>query len=403
MALTLITGDYNKIIGTHTDAVIRATSNVWNVYPDFHYVVDIYPIGFTFYGGNQLRFFVKPVPNTGKMLFNLSRALKNVALPIGVVYSNMTTSYIYGDSVGSKRVMVAVSEFYNSVIQSSSAVQQFSIIYSYYTKQPIIIAFGNGGSSGVDTISNKYFNVGNNLYWRLFKRYATTVDTCEYKIEVYRPNGTLFQVIDNSNAAKAMSANISGSYPTAVYSIDNNFVMLSIPSQSLGTIMNNAGVGSYIKIYEKLNTGSFHLRATMKNVNTCNTEGLMLYFLNEFGQFEHYYFPIVKEFVSADKVTINIEKYNIDGDLNTFYDFSKSVGISSTNNYVIKTDLISDDVDYDLLKRLVLSPVVYCNFVNDNKLYAVTIDDNKYNVLKQLYDKINQIQMSITFNKTINQ
>lgn len=407
MAITLTTSDYNKAIGTQTDSVIRANSTLWNTYSDFHYVVDIYPIGFTFYGGNQLRFFVKPNPNTGLMLFNLSKALKNVVVPMGVNYANMTTSYIYADSVGGARVQVAVSEYYNGAIQSTSSTQQFSIIYSAYDKEVKLFAFPDiMAMSGYDTIGNKYFNIGHNMYWRNIRRYATTIETIAYSIRIKNGSTTLF-LLNNTNSGKSMSASVGSNYPSAIISLDNNFVTdNSTPATTLGTLMNTGFQnGNYIEINESVGTNT-RTNAVLNVINECVFDsGVMLYFVNEYGQWEHFYFPHWKETTNKNtKGTIKLPKYDSAGNTAFAFEFERDVVNTTESNLLIKTDLLSEDIDYQLLKRVLTSPVLYMNFVSEtsNTLYKVVLNDGNYNTFKQQYDRLKQIQFNIKIARQIN-
>lgn len=407
MALNLTASDYNKAIGTQTDSVIRATSTLWNTYADFHYVVDIYPVGFTFYGNTQLRFFIKPNPTSGLMLFNLSKALKNVAIPMGVNYANMTTSYIYADSVGGARVQVAVSEYYNGAIQSTSSTQQFSIIYAAYDKAVKLFVFPNIVSmSGYDTIGNKYFNIGHNMYWRNIRRYATAIGTVAYSIIIKNGTATLF-VLDNTNSGKSMSISVGSDYPSAIISLDNNYVTDNgtLPT-NLGMLMNTGfQSGNYIEINESVDTNT-RKNAVLNVINECAFDsGVILYFVNEYGQWEHFYFPHWKETTNKNtKGTIKLPKYDSAGNTSFAFEFERDVVNTTESNLLIKTDLLSEDIDYQLLKRVLTSPVLYMNFVSDtsNTLYKVVLNDVNYNTFKQQYDRLKQIQFNIKIARQIN-
>lgn len=401
MALTLTSGDYNKVIGTHTDSVIRANSTLWNSYSDFHYVVDISPLGFSFNGNMQMRFYVKPRPSDGMMLFNLSKAMKNI--PIPQTYDYNAISYIHISALSGRGILLNVSEYYNGAIQSTSTQQFFYIIYSAYNKKPVIKAFPS--VFGVDTIGSKYFNIGHNMYWRYHKRYAPSIETIEYYIEIYDNNGILAYTLNNAVSQKPMSISSGQNFPIAIESFDNYHLKntSSVLFKDMMLVNRN-----FFKIYDTIGVApsqTINMSAQFNIVNQCsNDKGVMLYFLNEYGQWEHFYFPHWKESLSAVRKTYEVDKYNRDGNIRTNYDFELPSSSISNTTLTIKTDNLADDTDFQLLKRVITSPYHFINFVSDDSdtLYSVVLADNRYNVMKQLYDKIKQITFNFKFDRQIN-
>lgn len=401
MALTLTTTDYNKVVGTQTDSVIRATSTLWNSYADFNYVVDISPLGFSFNGNTQLRFYVKPRPSDGLMLFNLSEAMKNI--PMLQTYDYTASTYIHTSALSGRRIILTVSEYYNGLIQSTSAQQFFDIIYSAYSKTPIIKAFPS--TFGVDTIGNKYFNIGHNMYWRYHKRYSANIDNVKYYIEIYDNNGALAYTLNNAVSLKAMAISSGQNFPIAVETLDNYYLQNTSLIQFKDMIIINR---KFFKVYDVIGTApsqSINMSAQLNIINQCgNDKGVMLYFLNEYGQWEHFYFPHWKESMTAVRKSYEIDKYDRDGNIRTNYDFELLNSSIGNTTLTIRTDMLYDDVDFKLLKRVITSPYHYLNFVEDtnNTLYAVMLADNRYNVMRQFYDKIQQITFNFKFDRQIN-
>lgn len=404
MALTLNTSDYNKLIGTHTDNIIRATSTLWNYYSDFNYIVEISPINFTFNGNSNLTFYIKPRPTDGLMVFNLSEALKNVVYPIGVDYSNFSTDYIYQNELAGRKINLKVYEYYNGSIQSSSTDQTFYIIYSSYFKAPLLYYLPNSYSI-YDTIGTKYFNVGRNILFRFHKRQPiNSLSTVGYKILIYSNSGSLITTLDNSNSLKNMEISSTDSKPLNLYTLDNSYVE-DLSNTTLDSLID---LGDYFIIQEYVIEGSTtYTNNSVKYYNThsCFDDGVILYFLNEYGQFEHFYFPHYKESIDVDVSNFEVSKYDMTtGDFRLHDEFERMASNVSTNYLNIKTDLISDDSDFEVLKRILTSPVIYMNFVSDSEpiIYKVTLTDVKYNVLRRIYDKTKQISLNIRFGRQIN-
>ena len=407
MAITLVTTDYNKGIGTQTDSIIRANSNLWNAFPDFSYVVDIFPQGFTFNGGNQLRFFIKPNPSSGQMVFNLSRALKNIANPDIITPDEINTinKYITQKSTVGKVVLVTVREFYSGAIQSSTASQRFSVVYGAYRHDRAVYYMPSNMGTGYKVRGKKYWNVGNNLLFDNIRWYSPNLVTIGYFIRIYNSfTGGLLAQINNANSLMPMDVSASNTFSGGVYSIGNNIVSNNI--NTLGALLNLLNGGNtYLEVTQKLVDGAntyYYTVSRQYNTNHCNTDGVMLYFHNPDGFIEHYYFPVVKVITNVDKQSLSLEKYDANGNTRYGYKFGINNSNVATERIKVTTDLINNDDDYTLLSYLLTSTDVYMNYVNDDKLYWCKVVDTNYNAPKTLYDKVKQVSFTIETIKIIN-
>lgn len=383
MAISIVS--YDNSIGHLADNKIVATSSNYTQ-NGFKYVVDVYVVGLTFWGQSYLRFFVPPQPSTGRLVFNISDVLRDIADVNVLDENNANHCYLNNGNAG-KLVTIKIGEAYftspttYSIFPNLAQVQQRVWIFSYYNSKDrayLNQMYDIPTNVFADRrLIKKWFNLPFNKAWWLQPVSSQEIggNQSRYVIDI---DGSI--QIDDSTSDKPMTITPITEPLLGVYAI--------------GTV--KQGVNSLYQLINSINGNTLTIQFiantpakqySFQIINKCRQDGAIVYWINRYGQLEHYYFDVMKT-----KINTTTTDYIIRKDLDYLNWNGRYYGLEEENVTLTTTNII-DDNDVEL-RDLLTSKYVWMNTANNPELIPILITDKAFDVKKYRTDKA--FQLTIT-------
>jgi hypothetical protein len=384
MAITIIS--YDATIGHLADNIIVALSTNTSQ-PGFKYIVDVSITGQTFWGQNYLRFFVPPEPGTLILRFNISDVIRDIC-DVDMIDEN-NTSFCYKNPLrAGYTVTVNIGEAYfttpttYSLFPSLNVLQQKMFLFSYFNSkdygflQPMYDITSN---LFIDRRKiKKWFLLPFNYAWwyQPYSQDDLTLNQFEYKVQT-----SVLNFIDNSNAIKPMIITPLTQPHLAVCAIGT----LATSFDTFYDFLNNSG------------SNTFQLRSvtpmpdfvyTFNIERPCRIDGAIIYWVNQYGQLEHYYFPVFKKRINTTTTDYIVRK---DKDRMRFQDRYYS---REDESIIFTTGTIVDDTEAEALRDILTSRYVWYNTESDASLKRILVTDSSMEVKRYRTDKA--FQLTIT-------
>ena len=385
MAITVIN---NPVIYGHaSDSVIEVSSN--NVsQPGFKFVFDVYVSGLNFWGHPFQRYFVSPLSLVGR--FNISKCLRSVATYELPVFSSSNNFVIEQGGVG-RKVDVSIGEAYFTSSTTYSIIPNLVTIsgWMYY------LAYNRSDEK------NKYTQIPNQLIDRRKIKKFFLVKHNQQWVNVIADNNVIASNLISCLATYMPSGNTI--YSETIGPINNRGLFNAQLNAFDGAWgMNVVDVLKNVYVNDKQLLIIFESKDALGNsilvqqlyydvVRCVSDDGIMLYWINKFGQLDAYYFPIWKRINSNIYQDTIIEKSQYDG-----FKFGDRY-YSRENRSIRLTSLpIVDDEDMEGLADLFSAKYVWYS-INETqpKLYRCLVQDNSVEVRKYKTDKVFQLSLTI--------
>lgn len=384
MAITIIS--YDTSVGHLADNKIIATSSNYSQ-NGFKYVVDVYVNGLTFWGQSYLRFYVPPKPVTGRLEFNISDVLRDIA-DVHVLDEN-NVQYCYNNNGNAGRIVTTkIGEAYftspttytitPNLAQITQRVWMFSYFNKYDRAQLNDMWDITTGAFKDRRIIKKWFNLPFNKAWWLqpISLQEIASNQSKYIIDI---DGSI--QIDSSNANKSMTIAPITEPLLGVYAIGT----VEVGTSNLYQMINSIN-GSVLTIIFIANAPA--AQYSFQIINKCRDDGVIVYWINRYGQLEHYYFDMMKTKINTVTTDYIIRKeldyLNWNG---RYYGLEEEIVTLTTTNII-------DDNDAEGLRDLFTSKYVWMNTANNPELVPILITDKAFEVKKYRTDKA--FQLTIT-------
>ncbi len=351
MAISVIS--YDNSIGHLADNKIVATSS--NVSQNgFKYVVDVYVQGLSFWGQSYLRFFVPAKPITGRLEFNISDVLRDIA-DIKVLNESATAYCYLNDGNAGKIITTKIGEAYftsstnYSIFPNLATINQRVWMFSYFNyldRSQLNPMYDIPTNIFRDRrIIRKWFNLPFNKTWFIKPITQSEISNNESRYEIQIIGSGVF-IFDNVSASKPMIITPISEPLLGIYSI--------------GTVTDTIADGVYDKI-NVLNANEIKIRFhtlpvfeyTFKVINKCREDGAIIYWLNRYGQIEHYYFDVFKR-----KINTITSDYIIRKDLDYLNYQGRYYGLENETITFTTTNIV-DEQDAEGLRDLLTSKYVW--------------------------------------------
>ncbi|MEM3373104.1 MAG: hypothetical protein QXF76_02720 [Candidatus Anstonellales archaeon] len=384
MAITIIS--YDNSIGHLADNKIIATSSNYNQ-NGFKYVVDVYVAGLTFWGQSYLRFYVPPKPVTGRLEFNISDVLRDIADVKVFDENNANYCYINNGNAG-RIVTTKIGEAYftspttYTITPNLAQVQQRVWMFSYFNKYDRTQLNDMWDiTTGVfkdRRIIKKWFNLSFNKAWWLqpISSQEIAANLSKYTIDI----DGLIQINDGVSNKLMTIAPITEPL-LGVFAIGT----VEAGTSNLYQLINSIN-GSVLTISFTSNTPTYQY--SFQIINKCRQDGAIVYWINRYGQLEHYYFDMMKT-----KINTITTDYIIRKDLDYLNWNGRYYGLEEEIVTLTTTNII-DDNDAEGLRDLLTSKYVWMNTAENPGLIPILITDKAFEVKKYRTDKA--FQLTIT-------
>lgn len=384
MAISIIS--YDNSIGHLADNKIIATSSNYNQ-NGFKYVVDVYVNGLTFWGQSYLRFYIPPKPVTGRLEFNISDVLRDIANVN--IFDENNVNYCYNnDGNAGRTVITKIGEAYftspttYTITPNLAQINQIVWMFSYFNKYDRA-QLNDMWDITTDVfkdrrIIKKWFNLPFNKAWWLqpVSQQEISANIIKYLIDI---DGVV--QIDTTNANKPMFLTPITEPLLVVYAIGTVEVGASNLYQLINSINGRVLTISFI-------SPTPTIQYSFQIIDKCKQDGAIVYWINRYGQLEHYYFDMMKTKINTITTDYIIRKdldyLNWNG---IYYGLEEEIVTLTTTNII-------DDNDAEGLRDLLTSKYVWMNTAKNPELVPILITDKAFEVKKYRTDKA--FQLTIT-------
>lgn len=338
MAVSISSKSYNTTINVPSNEWIEFSSTN-SSQPNFFLKCDVTVLGQTFYDGATTRsFYLYPNPSTGKMRLYLDwiastmkdRFMHNLAPPPPPFPSVVTLS--------------------NNSVQSNIRIANI-MVYEYYGNPPI--------QQGVGTAFNTNYVIYSNVFKGSFNSYVPQVNNKVWRHPNVKIVFKMYKSLGNSvTLNQGGSLQIIYSHPGGAPANEDNLFINQVYFSGWAT--------EDLLIYENEELGTILYQV----VPICNNEGIMMYYVNNRGGLEHFYFPtynLNRSNIKRNSIITEVEQ-QVALPFTQLYTSAKSFGGGGIDTITAETGII-DEGDSVALASLVTSPFIYFHFLNEPGIY----------------------------------